>query len=579
MSAPTHPADSVSANRQTYSAKRAGDRARYAEHHDEITATRQAIHADRQAEYQESRRDGPSGPTLPPPGISGAVAYIRRSVARRADPGDISREFQTDAVRSLAGSANGRVGDSAGDGPTLRVLDGDWGRSAATEKTDRRLVFLALMEAVEAGRVNAIYAYSADRLARSVEWSSRLWNACARNGTAIVTTTRRFEPANRADDGGWTIWHYEAMGNESALRGMVAKSNASAAKRKERGDVVGRAPYGYRHEMIDGRSQLVPREGEDLAGVIAAFEEAGTYNGAARLLNAPEGETVTDDRGDVVGTGKGLPTRFGQRWDATAVRRIYLRERPEARPLAPRKGSASRGRRYFSGLLRCPHADMHPGSPILTTGGTAWGPRYLCRSARVMADHPKPYIVAEGKVLEWAKAEIEKFGKHAVVIFGDTDTTVTGQIEKLDRRRQATLEMFLDGDVSRDEKKRRIEAIDAELATLEPSRRAVARRVVGMYPAGKVDWNAAPGEINAHLRELWDHVELDPMTMQPLRAVYQPGLSREDQEAGADEAESRAVGPEGPNAPHDLSQWPNLTERPSWAGEAEWAKSHPEPKS
>ena len=30
------------------------------------------------------------------------VAYIRRSVASKSDPGDISREFQTDAVRKLA---------------------------------------------------------------------------------------------------------------------------------------------------------------------------------------------------------------------------------------------------------------------------------------------------------------------------------------------------------------------------------------------------------------------------------------------------------------------------------------------
>jgi DNA invertase Pin-like site-specific DNA recombinase len=527
MTTPTHPAGEVSANRQTYQAKRAGDRARYAEHHDEITTTRQTAHASRRAEYATDAANHDTGPTLPVLNIFGPVAYIRRSVARRADPGDISREFQTDAVRALAN----------GDGPTLRILDGDWGRSAATEKTDHRLVFLALMEAVEAGRVTAIYAYSADRLARSVEWSSRLWNACARVGTAIVTTTRRFDPANRADDGGWTIWHYEAMGNESALRGMVAKSSASAAKRKERGDVIGRAPYGFHHAMIAGRSQLVPREGEDPAVVVAAFEETGTYNGAARLLNGPKGEIVTGDRGDVIGVGKGLPTRFGQRWDATAVRRIYLRERPEARPLAPRKGSASRGRRYFSGLLRCPHADLHPGTPILTTGGTAWGPRYLCRSARVMADHPKPYIVSEAKVLEWAKVEIARFGKHWDVAFVNVSAANSGQIVKLERRRKAVIENFEDGDISRDEKKLKLAKIDATLTTLEPASRAIRRVDMGkLRLRSAIDWDLPPGEVNARLRELWDHVELDPETLLPVKAVYHPGLSPEDQEIAIEQA-------------------------------------------
>ncbi len=59
-----------------------------------------------------------------------------------------SREFQTDKVRDLAGS----------DAPRLRVIDADWGRSAATDKTDRREAFLTLLDNVERGTVSAIYA-------------------------------------------------------------------------------------------------------------------------------------------------------------------------------------------------------------------------------------------------------------------------------------------------------------------------------------------------------------------------------------------------------------------------------------
>ena len=60
------------------------------------------------------------------------VAYIRRSARSRSDPGDLSREFQVDKVRQPAGS----------DGPTLAIIDADWGKGAATEKTDQRLAFL-----------------------------------------------------------------------------------------------------------------------------------------------------------------------------------------------------------------------------------------------------------------------------------------------------------------------------------------------------------------------------------------------------------------------------------------------------
>jgi hypothetical protein len=49
-------------------------------------------------------------------------------------------------------------------------LDKDWGRSGATDKTDKREAFLDLMAAVERGEVSAIYAYSA-------EWAERLRNA------------------------------------------------------------------------------------------------------------------------------------------------------------------------------------------------------------------------------------------------------------------------------------------------------------------------------------------------------------------------------------------------------------------
>lgn len=56
------------------------------------------------------------------------VAYIRRSVSRAGDRGDVSRDYQTDAVRALAN----------GDGPRLRIIDSDWGRSAGRKSAHLR---------------------------------------------------------------------------------------------------------------------------------------------------------------------------------------------------------------------------------------------------------------------------------------------------------------------------------------------------------------------------------------------------------------------------------------------------------
>ena len=60
-------------------------------------------------------------------------------------------------------------------------------------------------------------------------------------------------------------------------------------------------------------------------------------------------------------------------------------------------------------------------------------------------------------------------------------------------------------------------------------------------PWDAVDWDADPAEVNARLRELWQRVELDPVTMLPVRAVWAPGLSPEEQEAKDAATEERTA--------------------------------------
>ena len=38
-----------------------------------------------------------------------------------------------------------------------------------------------------------------------------------------------------------------------------------------------------------------------------------------------------------------------------------------------------------------------------------------------------------------------------------------------------------------------------------------------------INWDGDPAEVNATLRNLWHHIELDPATMLPVRAVWNVG--------------------------------------------------------
>lgn len=468
------------------------------------------------------------------------VAYIRRSVSRTGDRGDVSREFQTEAVRALAN----------GDGPSLRIIDGDWGKSGGRKAGHLRAAFLGMLADVEAGKVSTIYAYAEDRLARDVEASVRLLNACERNGVVIVTRADTYAPG---DPRARRRFIDEANDNEYALSKMTEKASDTATKRKERGDVMGRAPYGYQHKMIDGRSQLVPREGESPATVVEAFRLTGAYNQAAKLLNGPKGEPVVDESGRTIGIGYGLPTRFeGKRWDPTTVRHVVLREEPELAPVRTRRGASTRSTRLFAGLLRCPHAETHPMTPdILTSSvaryqakGTEYGHtvRYYCRTANMDQSHPRPYIVAETKILPWAEAELADYPKRMRTAARAKDDP-SEKLAALEERRERVIANFEDGDITRDQKKARLAAIDAEVATLEPARRAVGEwrslRESGAIPPPdpRLD-QMDPAEANAFLRRIWDHIELDPATMLPVRAVWTVG--EEPRTADTREAEKAA---------------------------------------
>jgi DNA invertase Pin-like site-specific DNA recombinase len=401
------------------------------------------------------------------------VAYIRRSVKSRTDPGDVSRAFQTDEVRKMAGDA-----------PDLLILDGDWGRSAATDKPAHRLAFLDLLATVERGEVSTLYAYSSDRLARSVEWAARLLNVCRRADTTIRTGEGTFAPGDPATN---QLFYFGAMMNESALDAMERKAKSSVSKRLERGDKMA-APYGKRLAKDEaGRIVLEDDPARPMQPLLDAYREAGTVLGACKLLDA---------RGVV-------RPRNGGVWQPASLTAILER----AGAALPRKGRRTHysTEAVLAGLLRC-----HCGrtlTPDLSTGG------YYCANGKRLGKpvHGKVWV-KEATILAAVRAEADR-----LAVPGDAVELAAVNGEPLDltalaeRKRRLAL-AFADGALDEP-------AYRHELAEIEKALdRQDAQDEIRTLP--NLDWTGPVAVVNRILRDaLFEYVQLDA-EMQPVEYVW-----------------------------------------------------------
>ena len=404
-------------------------------------------------------------------------AYIRRSVTSRTDPGDLSREFQTETVRSLAGP----------DATQLVIVDGDWGRSAATDKTDLRLAFLALMADIERGAVSVLYAYSTDRLARSVEWTARLLNACRRAEVPIVTREGRINPG---DAGAALLFQVLAAVNENALSGMEAKAAAALEARRARGDVLGQAGFGrvlVKRPEENGRVVEIPGPDHDRAlKVVEAYKLTGSIMRTSKYLQ-----------------DHGIPApRGGKKWGTHTVSNILTREASE---LFPRRGKPSKGsptgRRTPTTVWYAQLVHHHCGATMSPNRPRhqlicPWGHR------EGGATHGRTTISANA-IEEYVNAELDHFQ-----LPGDTyelakdDEARRGAIvARLERYR----ELYLEGGEHGIDKRRwdaEKARYDADLAALDD------RQTVVQLPPRDELWSYADRDISKLLRSIFLRIDL-----------------------------------------------------------------------
>jgi DNA invertase Pin-like site-specific DNA recombinase len=368
----------------------------------------------------------------------------------------VSREFQTETVRRLA------------DGPDLTILDGDWGKSAATDATDKRLAFLGLMEAIERGEVSTLYAYSTDRLARSVQWAARLLDACEKAGTTIVTSEGRFAPG---DDMARTLFQFQAITNENYSRQAKRKAQATIATRRAKGTKLGAPFYGS-----------LP--GESPETVVAVYEQTGSLNGTATELNR-----------------LGLPARRG-RWAHSSVQRILARAGVIS--ATGTRGAKERAPHRFARLLRC-----HCGHTLTGSRRSGGATVYRCIRAETTPGHGRK-SVAEAPVMAWAVAEMTRLRPPSdLVAVVEANTAARLDLDaRLDRIRVAWVAGLYQSEAEMLAEKAEV---DEAIRRLDLAGRAVR--------VPRFDWDHEPRDLNLALRALWEYVALGP-DLRPLRAEW-----------------------------------------------------------
>jgi DNA invertase Pin-like site-specific DNA recombinase len=415
------------------------------------------------------------------------AAYLRRSYVDDNSPGDISREAQRATVRKLA-AADGHNGN-------LVEYD-DWGVSADVAKSAKRSDYARLLADMEAGNVSAVYAFDVDRLYRDPRDLIRLQDAARAHRVRIVTTAGPLAIGDGDDPAAEGFAFIGAVFGRMELQKAKKRARATREARRERGDAFGHAPYGYqRARDAEGRVVFVRDPSQPIEPVLAAFSEAGSFVGAARLLNE-----------------RGVPSPRGKRWAGNVVNRIIRRERPGLVPRGRAEARvAARGSHRFSRLLRCTCGRiLTPRVTFTRSKYGSYGPYvgYQCYDGRHDPEHPRPYMVSEPVIRAWAEVEAARLRTPDRVQLAERNAERRAELDEERRRlgvayrRRAVDDSEFEAEMAR---------LDAEVAEVDATEEVVT--------IPKIDWSWPPRELNAVLRALWSEIQLDS-EMRPIEAVW-----------------------------------------------------------
>jgi DNA invertase Pin-like site-specific DNA recombinase len=394
-----------------------------------------------------------------------AYAYLRKSSAHNGQR-EVSYELQEAAVRELAKRHN--------DNGRSLVLLSDWDKSGRLGR-NKRPGYNALMEAIESGQCSSLYSYSLSRLGRSVAELSRLIADCDARKIPVRIAVDAVDTSTAS---GRLLTH--VLASVAAFEADVAseRTRAAYAAKLARGETLRTTPtYGE-------------REGEDVTVVMAAFREAGSYSGAARLLNE-----------------RGVKPRSSKRgvWWASSVRVVVRRVDPTVADQRPSRGYKVGGSEFIlARLLRCPTCNTRlTGTRDRLDGPNRGRVRYACRQGTVT-----PHLrvsVSEHLILPAIRAEADMLRTPEAVV-GAVDR---GTRSELEARRLRIIDLYESGIIDKADRERRLTTVVDRMARLD------AQATVRAVP--RLDWTWSPRTINRVLRALFERIDLDPETFQPVR--------------------------------------------------------------
>jgi DNA invertase Pin-like site-specific DNA recombinase len=349
-----------------------------------------------------------------------------------------------------------------GFGDTDLVVLTDLNKSGRKGRSQRP-GFDALLSAIEAGEVSAVYSYSLSRLSRSVRDIMAVADLCKAHGVPI-RLARDTDPDPTTATGRAIL----------ALLGVMAQLEADLASERALDAVEARRARG---DKMGGPAF------EDTDLVLKAFETAGSYTGAAKLLSL-----------------RGVPTRNGNAlWYPSAVRVILERVAPELLlPPGRARGAKAAAPFLFYRLIRC-----HCGT-ILTGWRRRSGPQegyvtYRCTRGRLAPFHGKTHVT-ERVILDWARVEAERLRP-------PTDLVALGERNDADRQalagRLERIRIAWINDLYQDEAAMLAEKREVDEALMQLDLRG---RAVAVPP---IAWNRDPREVNRALRAIWEGIQLD----------------------------------------------------------------------
>ena len=386
-----------------------------------------------------------------------AVGYIRKS--RVTTDTIVSFETQEAAIRSMAAEA-GFADDDV-------VIFSDMNISGR-KGADKRPGYRAMLDMIETGNAGIVLAYSLSRLSRSIVGLQELID---------LTVSLRVPVRLKVDNIDTTTATGRAM---TSILGVMAQMEADLASERAQATVATRRDRG---------DHIGPKLYEDHDTVIAAYEEAGTLNGAARLLN--EREVPTRSRGNV--------------WYPSSVRVILLRAAPDLLPPTYRRGVKGSAPFMFYRLLRCWCGETM--TAMRNHGGTY--PLYRCHKGRLLRDDHGPCNVAEKYITAWVKAEAARLRPPSGQVQMGEETS--GQRAELIARRKRWHDDYLEGELDKDEWVAERTRIDQLLSRIDAKSQAVT--------VEPVDWEGTDENINAALRRMFHHVQLD-RNLRPVSADW-----------------------------------------------------------